>query len=348
MTAPTSPFDAAALERDDGAALNPSLSAALESLDDTVFRTGAPVDANGFARIVEKRGLSAEDAALLRIAARAQGLLEAEHFSDDDTDPAVIVAKAGTSALESEWGSLQAFFRAARRYPLLTAGQEKSLARRYEQGMAAEQALVSGSPLNADQRTELVARAADGRLAKDTFICCNLRLVASIARGFRFQGLDLPDLLQEGILGVIRAVEKFDHRLGYKFSTYATWWIRQAIQRALADKGRVIRLPVHVHELVRKIVAIERRLCWELEREPTVKDIANRLGVDPGHVAFVKEAAQGVVSLDGSVRNGGSDDDSSLIDFIAGTAPSVEEQVFGSRAAFSARSSRAKAPFRSR
>lgn len=112
--------------------------------------------------------------------------------------------------------------------------------------------------------------------------------MGSIARWHRGQGLDLADLAQEGILGLIRAVEKFDHTLDYKFSTYATWWIRQSISRAIADKGRAIRLPVHVHELVRKILATERRLCWELEREPTVADIAVRLHEDPAHVAFVK------------------------------------------------------------
>jgi len=166
----------------------------------------------------------------------------------------------------------------------------------------------------------------EGRLAKETFICCNLRLVASVTRPFRGQGLDLPDLLQEGMLGLIRAVEKFDHHLGYKFSTYATWWIRQSAQRALADKGRIIRLPVHVHELVRKIFATERRLCWELEHEPTVRDIADRLGEDPAHVAFVMQAARSIVSLDAAVRTG-EEDSAALLEFIAGTGPSVEQQV---------------------
>jgi RNA polymerase primary sigma factor len=306
----------------------PAVAAALESLDDAVFRTGAPVDRNEFARVVDKRGLSAEESVLLLIEARAQGLVDEDGATDDSDDPTAVVAKSGVGASQSEFASLQSLFRAARRYPLLSASQETSLARRYEQGLAAGGALASTGPFTPEQRRELARREADGRLAKDTFICCNLRLVASIARGFQGQGLDLPDLVQEGILGMIRAVEKFDHRLGYKFSTYATWWIRQAISRALADKGRTIRLPVHIDELVRKIIATERRLCWELAREPTIRDIAERLNIDPGHVAFVREAAQAIVSLDGSVRRGEGDDDASLLDFISGTEPSVEQQVF--------------------
>jgi len=209
----------------------------------------------------------------------------------------------------------------------LNAAQERMLARRIEQGAAARERLAKmGGTMPTATRDELRAAMEEGRLAKETFICCNLRLVASVTRPFRGQGLDLPDLLQEGMLGLIRAVEKFDHHLGYKFSTYATWWIRQSAQRALADKGRIIRLPVHVHELVRKIFATERRLSWELEHEPTVRDIADRLGEDPAHVAFVMQAARSIVSLDAAVRTG-EEDSAALLEFIAGTGPSVEQQV---------------------
>ena len=308
--------------------LPPAVGAALEAIDDIAFRTGAAVTPAQVALVTEKRGLTPDEAAQLRIAAKAHGYLAGADDTEDG-DPVALVARAGSGALQSEFTSLSAFFEAARRYPLLTAEQERALARRFQQGEAAKERLAQSGSIAATLRAEVVAQAEDGKVAKDTFICCNLRLVAKIARGFRGQGLELPDLLQEGILGLIRAVEKFDHALGYKFSTYATWWIRQAIQRALADKGRMIRLPVHVHDLVRKINGVERRLCWELEREPTVRDIAERLSIDAAHVAFLKQAAQSITSLDASIRRGDDDDGTSLLEVVAGHEPSVEDQIIG-------------------
>jgi RNA polymerase primary sigma factor len=298
---------------------------ALEAVDDVFFRSGAPLDASQLARIIDKQDIGPDDAALLRVQARELGLFVDESAKDND-DPIAAVARVGTGALDADFTSLAVFWRAARRYPLLDARQERSLARRMKQAEACRERLQHAGKLDVSTRAELIAQIEAGKLAKDTFICCNLRLVASMTRPFRDQGLELPDLLQEGILGLIRAVEKFDHTLGYKFSTYGTWWIRQAAQRAIADKGRTIRLPVHVHELVRKIVATERRLWWELEREPTINDIADRLGIDAGHVAFVRQAGEGVVSLDAAVRRD-EDDSAALIHFIAGTEPSVEQQV---------------------
>ena len=279
---------------------SPRVDEALEALDDIVFRTGAPATLDDVARVVAKRALSDAEAHVLRHRAHELGLAATEDAVDDPTS---VVAGLGTAALDSEFTTLQAFFRAARRYPLLTGPQERSLARRFQQGDA---------------------------LAKETLICCNLRLVASIARNYRGQGLDLPDLIQEGILGLIRAVEKFDPELGYKFSTYATWWIRQAVTRAIANTGRTVRLPVHVHELVRKIRAVENRLCWELEREPTVQDVAQRLGVDAGHVAFLRQASEGVLSLDATTRGGSDEDGSELYELIAGRDAPVELQVLES------------------
>jgi RNA polymerase primary sigma factor len=278
-------------------ALSDEVRAGLDALDDIVFRTGRPATVDHLARVIDRSGLDADTAATLRTEARELGLVSEEAPVDD---PTRVVGDIGTAALVAEFTSLNAFFEAAKRYPLLTAPQERSLARRYQQGEA---------------------------LAKDTLICCNMRLVASIARHYRGQGLDLSDLIQEGIFGLIRAVEKFDPALGYKLSTYATWWIRQAITRAIANTGRTVRLPVHVHELVRKIIAVERRLCWELEREPTVHDVSRELGVDPGHVAFIREASQGIMSLDANVRPGDSDEDATLHDLIAGREPPLDAQI---------------------
>lgn len=268
----------------------------LEALDDVVFRTGQPATVDHLARVIDRFGLDASAAATLRARAGELGLTSDEPPVDD---PTKVVGDIGTAALAEEFTSLSAFFEAARRYPLLDAQQERSLARRYHQG--------------------------DG-LAKDTLICCNLRLVASIARHYRGQGLELSDLIQEGILGLIRAVEKFDPNLGYKLSTYATWWIRQAITRAIANTGRAVRLPVHVHELVRKIIAVERKLAWQLEREPTVQDVGKELGIDPGHVAFIREASQGIISLDADLR-GDADGDATLYDVIAGRELPLDAQL---------------------
>jgi RNA polymerase sigma factor (sigma-70 family) len=285
------------IDVDPDEAISDQVSAALDALDDIVFRTGQPATVDHVARVIARLGLDAEAATTLRMQARELGLAGGEAPVDD---PTRVVGDIGTAALAAEFTSLNAFFNAARHYPLLTAQQEQSLARRYQQGET---------------------------LAKDTLICCNLRLVASIARHYRGQGLELSDLIQEGILGLIRAVEKFDPSLGYKLSTYATWWIRQAITRAIANTGRAVRLPVHVHELVRKIVAVERKLCWQLEREPTVQDVAKELGIDPGHVAFVREAAQGIISLDADLRIGEAAADASLYDVIAGREPPLDVQI---------------------
>jgi RNA polymerase primary sigma factor len=300
---------------------------ALTALEDRSFRTGEPADVAALARIADKHSLDAIQLALLTRHARHLGLIDIERSRDfrdlRDADPVETSEAVAVGATDSD--SLSELFRAARRYPLLTARQEKTLARRFQQGERARERLADPAGLTPEIREELLAQVSDGQRAKNTFICCNLRLVGSIARWYQGQGLYLADLVQEGILGLIRAVEKFNHTLDYKFSTYATWWIRQSISRAIADKGRTIRLPVHIHELVRKILATERRLCWELERDPTVADIAARVHEDPAHVAFVKQAASAIVSLDARVR--GDNDGAELIDFIAGTEPPIEARI---------------------
>src|SRR4051794_515886 len=198
--------------------------------------------------------------------------------------------------LESTTDALQLFLREAARHPLLSAAEEVTLAKRVERG---------------DHR------------AKQQMIQANLRLVISIAKNYRNQGLPFLDLIQEGTLGLMRAVEKFDWRRGFKFSTYATWWIRQAVARSLADKSRIIRMPVHVVERAYKLSRAERQLWTELGREPTLQEIAREANLTLAQAKEVR-AAPKATSLDAPV---GGDDDAVVGDFVSGGDPPPEELV---------------------
>jgi RNA polymerase primary sigma factor len=198
---------------------------------------------------------------------------------------------------ETTTDALQLFLREAGRHQLLTAAQEVELAKRIERG-------------DAD--------------AKQHMIQSNLRLVVSIAKNYRNQGLPFLDLIQEGTLGLIRAVEKFDWRRGFKFSTYATWWIRQAVARALADKARTIRMPVHIVERLQKMNRAERTLWTQLGREPTLEEIAEEASLPLQQAIEVRAAARASTSLDQPV---GDTDDAVFGDFVAGDEPLPEEKV---------------------
>jgi RNA polymerase primary sigma factor len=202
-----------------------------------------------------------------------------------------------TLSYETTTDALQLFLRETGRHPLLTAAQEVELAKRIERG--------------------------DGQ-AKQRMIQSNLRLVVSIAKNYRNQGLPFLDLIQEGTLGLIRAVEKFDWRRGYKFSTYATWWIRQAVARALADKARTIRMPVHIVERMQKMNRAERNLWTQLGREPSLEEIAEEASLPLQQAREVKAAARAATSLDQPV---GDQEDAVLGDFVAGDGPLPEEEV---------------------
>jgi RNA polymerase primary sigma factor len=203
--------------------------------------------------------------------------------------------------LQSSYGSttdaLSLFLREVGRHPLLTRAQEVELAKRLERGDLG---------------------------AKQQMIESNLRLVVSIAKNYRHQGLPLLDLIQEGTLGLIRAVEKFDWRRGYKFSTYATWWIRQAAARALAEKARTIRLPVHIVERLQKMKRAERTLWTQLGREPALEEIAEEANLPLQQAHEVRAAARASASLDQPV---GEQEDALLGDFVAGDDPLPEEKA---------------------
>jgi len=246
------------------------------------------------AEIVEALGLDPlEQDALVR-ALEQRGIEIAEDSGLGEPTPAPTQAP---SAQETTTDALQLFLREAGRHQLLTAPQEVELAKKIERG-------DSG--------------------AKQQMIQSNLRLVVSIAKNYRNQGLPFLDLIQEGTLGLIRAVEKFDWRRGFKFSTYATWWIRQAVARALADKARTIRMPVHIVERLQKMNRAERTLWTQLGREPTLAEIADEASLPLQQAHEVRAAARASTSLDQPV---GEADDAVFGDFVAGEGPLPEEEV---------------------
>ncbi len=219
------------------------------------------------------------------------------------------------------------YLREIGRVSLLTAEQEVDLARRVEAGVFAAEKLADDPGMHPALCRDLDLIAMDGQRAKRQLIEANLRLVVSIAKRYVGRGLPFLDLVQEGNLGLIRAVEKFDYTKGYKFSTYATWWIRQAISRALAEHARTIRVPVHVVEMINKIVRIQRQLLQERGREPTPEEIAERLEVSSQRVLELMRFAQDPVSLQAPV---GETEDSTLGDLIedADAVAPVESAAF--------------------
>jgi RNA polymerase sigma factor (sigma-70 family) len=231
-----------------------------------------------------------------------------------------------TSEVAEERDLVGVYLHEISKTPLLDAAQEVVLAKAVEAGLYAEHLLGAGEPLKSDAtRDELERLVANGESAKDQFIRANLRLVVSIARRYVRSGMPMLDLIQEGNTGLVRAVEKFDYVRGYKFSTYATWWIRQAISRAIAQQERTVRLPVHLVEDVNRMRSAARQLTRELGNDPEPEQLAAALGVPVERVNELKRWSQDTVSLDTPV---GDDGDTNLGDLVADSdAPSPEDLV---------------------
>ncbi|MDN0194380.1 RNA polymerase sigma factor [Streptomyces sp. S.PNR 29] len=251
-----------------------------------------------------------------------EALEAAEPAEPAEPPPAARTETGGPSA-----DLFRQYLREIGRIPLLTAAEEVELARRVEAGLFAEEKLGNTPDLDSELALDLDRLVVMGRVAKRRLIEANLRLVVSVAKRYVGRGLTMLDLVQEGNLGLIRAVEKFDYARGYKFSTYATWWIRQAMSRALADQARTIRVPVHVVELINRVVRVQRRMLQERGYEPTPEEVAAHLDLLPERVSEVLRLAQEPVSLHAPV---GEEDDVALGDLIEdgdATSP-VESAAF--------------------
>jgi len=221
--------------------------------------------------------------------------------------------------------SISLYLKEIGRIPLLTAEQEVELSKRMEAGRIARRRLNKDGQLDLDERQKLKAVMRDGKAAQEHLVKANSRLVVSVAKKYVGRGVPFLDLIQEGNIGLIRAVKKFDYRRGYKFSTYATWWIRQAVTRAIADQGRTIRVPVHMYEQINRLARVSRSLVQELGRDPTTDEIAVELGISSKKVERIIKVSQRPLSLEMPV---GEEDDSFLGDFIEDSeAPSPTEQA---------------------
>jgi len=231
-------------------------------------------------------------------------------FGDDDDDlPAAQVTVAGATA-----DPVKDYLKQIGKVPLLNAEQEVELAKRIEAGLFAEEKLAEGGRvLSVDARIDMEWIAEDGTRAKNHLLEANLRLVVSLAKRYTGRGMLFLDLIQEGNLGLIRAVEKFDYTKGYKFSTYATWWIRQAITRAMADQARTIRIPVHMVEVINKLARVQRQMLQDLGREPTPDELAVELDMTPEKVIEVQKYGREPISLHTPL---GEDGDSEFGDLI--------------------------------
>jgi RNA polymerase primary sigma factor len=257
----------------------------------------------------------AADADVVNLEAEAAALSDSDKLAEVDLDDQ-------TPAMGD---SVHTYLKSIGRTSLLTAEQEVDLAKRIEAGLFAEHKLETATGLDEKFRRDLELVAEDGRRAKAHMLEANLRLVVSVAKKYSDRGLSLLDVVQEGNLGLIRAVEKFDYTKGYKFSTYAMWWIRQAIQRGFADSARTIRLPVHVLEMLSKLSRVERDMHQRLGREPTPEELAVELDRTPDQIEELLRTSRQPISLDSTI---GEDGETSIGDLIEDVdAPEASELV---------------------
>jgi RNA polymerase primary sigma factor len=250
--------------------------------------------------------------------AATEAAAEADDDFEWDAEESEALKQARKDAeLTASADSVRAYLKQIGKVPLLNAEQEVELAKRIEAGLfAAERLRASdedGLSLTRDMQRDLMWISRDGERAKNHLLEANLRLVVSLAKRYTGRGMAFLDLIQEGNLGLIRAVEKFDYTKGYKFSTYATWWIRQAITRAMADQARTIRIPVHMVEVINKLGRIQRELLQDLGREPTPEELAKEMDITPEKVLEIQQYAREPISLDQTI---GDEGDSQLGDFI--------------------------------
>jgi len=244
-------------------------------------------------------------------------LSDSQDFDWDDEESEALRQARKDAELTASADSVRAYLKQIGKVPLLNAEQEVELAKRIEAGLYASERLRlaedDGEKLVTQVRRDLGWVSRDGERAKNHLLEANLRLVVSLAKRYTGRGMAFLDLIQEGNLGLIRAVEKFDYTKGYKFSTYATWWIRQAITRAMADQARTIRIPVHMVEVINKLGRIQRELLQDLGREPTPEELAKEMDISPEKVLEIQQYAREPISLDQTI---GDEGDSQLGDFI--------------------------------
>ncbi|PWU61786.1 RNA polymerase sigma factor, partial [Micromonospora globispora] len=260
-----------------------------------------------------------EEPAELTKAAEADAASSAtdNDFEWDDEESEALKQARRDAELTASADSVRAYLKQIGKVPLLNAEQEVELAKRIEAGLYAAERLRAADEgeekLAREMQRDLLWISRDGERAKNHLLEANLRLVVSLAKRYTGRGMAFLDLIQEGNLGLIRAVEKFDYTKGYKFSTYATWWIRQAITRAMADQARTIRIPVHMVEVINKLGRIQRELLQDLGREPTPEELAKEMDITPEKVLEIQQYAREPISLDQTI---GDEGDSQLGDFI--------------------------------
>jgi len=276
----------------------------------------ADLDPEAEALAAEIEDIVEEEPAELTQAAEADAQADDDFAWDDDESEALKQARKDAEMTASA-DSVRAYLKQIGKVPLLNAEQEVELAKRIEAGLyAAERLRVAeeaAEQMQVPLRRDLEWIGRDGERAKNHLLEANLRLVVSLAKRYTGRGMAFLDLIQEGNLGLIRAVEKFDYTKGYKFSTYATWWIRQAITRAMADQARTIRIPVHMVEVINKLGRIQRELLQDLGREPTPEELAKEMDITPEKVLEIQQYAREPISLDQTI---GDEGDSQLGDFI--------------------------------
>ena len=279
------------LTYDDILAIFPEVETNLDQLEDlfaTLFELGIPVGETGEERVAPGE----EPGAMMEREDKEAEVFDLSGIDIDD--------------------SISLYLKEIGQVPLLTAEEEVKLAKKMESGRKARRRLARGEATDED-RERLEKLVEEGKAAQEHLVKANSRLVVSVAKKYIGRGVPFLDLIQEGNIGLIRAVNKFDYRRGYKFSTYATWWIRQAVTRAIADQGRTIRVPVHMYEQINKLTRTSRKLVQELGREPTVEEIAEDLDVPLRKVERIMRVAQRPLSLETPV---GEEEDSYLGDFI--------------------------------